>query len=139
MKYFRTKKKKKDASIIPESSTALVCIELRTVRLPRTSRGFTTAPQVEIIDSHTTINILSVYKLNIFLLAFTRAGFNSQLTLNCQGPKLSRYGHIRLSVEHIKTIREYFQPDKKARVLERACIVANKGAKGPIFDGDMPP
>jgi hypothetical protein len=29
--------------------------------------------------------------------------------------------------------------DKKTRVLERACIVAKKGAIGPIFEGDMPP
>jgi hypothetical protein len=45
---------------------------------------------------------------------------------------------MKQSVEHIQTIREYFQPDKKARALENGCIVAKKGAIGPIFEGDMP-
>jgi hypothetical protein len=38
----------------------------------------------------------------------------------------------------IQTIREYFQPNKKTRVFERACIVAKKGAKRPIFEGNTP-
>jgi hypothetical protein len=46
---------------------------------------------------------------------------------------------MRLSVEHIQTIREYFQPGKKARALEKGWIVAKKGAIGPIFEGDMLP
>jgi hypothetical protein len=46
---------------------------------------------------------------------------------------------LAVEVRPIQTIREYFQPDKKARVLERACIVANKGAKRPIFEGNMLP
>jgi hypothetical protein len=44
-----------------------------------------------------------------------------------------------VEVRPIQTIREYFQPNEKARVLERACIVANKGAKRPIFEGNMLP
>jgi hypothetical protein len=46
---------------------------------------------------------------------------------------------MRLSVEHIQTSWEYFQPNKKARALEKCCIVAKKGAIGPIFEGDMLP
>jgi hypothetical protein len=46
---------------------------------------------------------------------------------------------MRRSVGHIQTTRELFQLSKKARVLERACIVAKKGAKGPIFEGNMLP
>jgi hypothetical protein len=46
---------------------------------------------------------------------------------------------MRRSVEHIQTTREYFQVYKKTGVLERACIVAKKGAKGPIFEGNMLP
>jgi hypothetical protein len=40
---------------------------------------------------------------------------------------------MRRSVGHIQTTWEFFQHSKKARVLERACIVAKKGAKAPIF------
>jgi hypothetical protein len=46
---------------------------------------------------------------------------------------------MRQSVEHIQTNREYYLPNKKARALERGCIVAKKGAKCPIFEGDMLP
>jgi hypothetical protein len=46
---------------------------------------------------------------------------------------------MSLSVEDIQTTRELFQLNNKARVLERACIVAKKGAKGPIFEGNMLP
>jgi hypothetical protein len=38
--------------------------------------------------------------------------------------RLSRYGHIKQSVEYIQTTREYFKLNKKTRVFERACIVA---------------
>jgi hypothetical protein len=58
--------------------------------------------------------------------------------LNCLGQYYQRYQYIRLYVEHIQTIREYFQPNKKARALERRCIVAKKGAICPIFEGNMP-
>jgi hypothetical protein len=44
-----------------------------------------------------------------------------------------------VDVRPIQTIREYFQPSKKARAFEKGCIVAKKGAIGPIFEGDMPP
>jgi hypothetical protein len=40
---------------------------------------------------------------------------------------------MRRSVGHIQTNREYYSPNKKARALERGCIVAKKGAKGSIF------
>jgi hypothetical protein len=46
---------------------------------------------------------------------------------------------MKQSVEHMQTIQEYFQPNKKARALEKGCIVAKNGAIGPIFEGDMPP
>jgi hypothetical protein len=32
-----------------------------------------------------------------------------------------------------------FSPSKEARALERGCIVANKGAQCPIFEGNMLP
>jgi hypothetical protein len=44
-----------------------------------------------------------------------------------------------VKVRPIQSILEYFEPDKKARVLERAWIVAEKGAKGPIFEWNMLP
>jgi hypothetical protein len=44
-----------------------------------------------------------------------------------------------VEVRPIQTIREYFQPNKKARALEKGCIVAKRGAIGPIFEGVMPP
>jgi hypothetical protein len=44
-----------------------------------------------------------------------------------------------VEVRPIQTIREYFQPNKKARALEKDCIVAEKGAICPIFEGDMLP
>jgi hypothetical protein len=46
---------------------------------------------------------------------------------------------MRQSVGHIQTKQEYYLPSKKARALERGCIVAKKGAKGPIFEGNMLP
>jgi hypothetical protein len=53
--------------------------------------------------------------------------------------ELARYGHMQRSIGHIQTNREYYLPGKKARALERGCIVAKKGAKGPIFEGNMLP
>jgi hypothetical protein len=44
-----------------------------------------------------------------------------------------------VEVRPIQTIQEYFQPNKMARAFENGCIVAKKGVKGPIFEGDMPP
>jgi hypothetical protein len=38
-----------------------------------------------------------------------------------------------VKVRPIQSIREYFEPDKKARVFERGCILSKKGAKGPIL------
>jgi hypothetical protein len=58
--------------------------------------------------------------------------------LNCLGQYYQGYRYIRVSVKHIQTIREYFQPNNKARAFERRCIVAKKGAICPIFDGNMP-
>jgi hypothetical protein len=33
----------------------------------------------------------------------------------------------------------FFFTNKKARLLERGCILSKKGAICPIFEGDMPP
>jgi hypothetical protein len=43
--------------------------------------------------------------------------------LNCLGQYYQGYRYIRLSVEHIQSIGEHFQADKKARAFERCCIV----------------
>jgi hypothetical protein len=59
--------------------------------------------------------------------------------LNCLGQYYKAKGLLAVEVRPMQAIRECFQPDKKACVLERACIVANKGAKGPIFEGNMLP
>jgi hypothetical protein len=40
---------------------------------------------------------------------------------------------MRRFVEHIQTTQEYFQVYKKTLVLEKDCIVAEKGAIGPIL------
>jgi hypothetical protein len=40
------------------------------------------------------------------------------------------------SVGHIQTTREIFQPNKKARALERRCIVSQYYSLGPIFEGE---
>jgi hypothetical protein len=44
-----------------------------------------------------------------------------------------------VKVRPIQSSFRSFLPDKKARVLEKGCIVAKKGAKGPIFEGNMLP
>ena len=44
-----------------------------------------------------------------------------------------------LFVGDTQTTREKFQLNNKALVVERACIVAKKGAKGPIFEGNVLP
>jgi hypothetical protein len=44
-----------------------------------------------------------------------------------------------VEVRPIQTIREYFHPNKMAGAFEKGCIVAKKGAKGLIFEGDIPP
>jgi hypothetical protein len=75
------------------------------------------------------------------LLAFTRAGVDSQLTPRIFKLFFSDFQllpQFAVEVRPIQTIREYFQPDKMARAFEIGCIVAKKGAKGPIFEGDMP-
>jgi hypothetical protein len=117
---------------------SLVCIEPRAV--PLKMSGVPTCP----LDGVTFISMwykyFKVFELNIFFShAITRAGFDSQLTLNCQGLLFGGKGLLAGEVRPIQTIREYFQPNKKARVLERACIMANKGANRPIFEGNMLP
>jgi hypothetical protein len=42
-----------------------------------------------------------------------------------------------VEVRPIQTNREYYLPSKKARALERGCIVAKKGAKCPIFENSF--
>jgi hypothetical protein len=74
-----------------------------------------------------------------FLLAFTRAGFDSQLTLNCLGLLFKAKGLLAVKVQPIQSNLRFFSLNKKAHVFERACIVAKMGAKGHIFEGDMPP
>jgi hypothetical protein len=44
-----------------------------------------------------------------------------------------------VKVRPIQSNLRFFSLDKKTHVFERACIVANKGAKRPIFEGDMHP
>jgi hypothetical protein len=44
-----------------------------------------------------------------------------------------------VEVRPIQTNREYYLPSKKAPALERGWIVAKKGAKGPILEGNMLP
>jgi hypothetical protein len=46
---------------------------------------------------------------------------------------------LSLEVRHTKQPLLILIPNKKARALERACIVAQDGAIGLIFEGDMPP
>jgi hypothetical protein len=48
-------------------------------------------------------------------------------------------GGLSLEVLHTKQPSLILTPNKKARALERACIVAQDGAIGPVFEGDMPP
>jgi hypothetical protein len=48
-------------------------------------------------------------------------------------------GGLSLEVLHTKQPSLILTLNKKARALERACIVAQDGAIGPIFEGDMPP
>jgi hypothetical protein len=42
-------------------------------------------------------------------------------------------------VRPIQSILCLFPLNKKTRAFERGCIVAKKGAKGPIFEGNMIP
>jgi hypothetical protein len=44
-----------------------------------------------------------------------------------------------VEVRPIQSNLRFFSLSKKAHVFERACIVANKGANRPIFEGEMPP
>jgi hypothetical protein len=74
-----------------------------------------------------------------FLLAFTRAGFDSQLTLNCLGLLLRGKGLLAVELRPIQSSLRFFFTSKKARVLERGCIRSKKGAICLIFEGDMPP
>jgi hypothetical protein len=46
---------------------------------------------------------------------------------------------LSLEVRPIQSNLCFFFTNKKARALERACIVAQDGAIGPIFEGDIPP
>jgi hypothetical protein len=73
------------------------------------------------------------------LLAFTRAGFDSQLTLNCLGQYYKGKGCIAVEVQPIQSNLRLFSLNKKARAFERSCIVSQDGAIGPIFEGDMTP
>jgi hypothetical protein len=70
---------------------------------------------------------------------FAPLGFDSQLTLHCLGLLFRGNGLLAVKVRPIQSSSCLLSLDKKKRVLERACIVAKKGAKGPIFEGDMPP
>jgi hypothetical protein len=74
-----------------------------------------------------------------FSRATTRAGFDSQLTLGCLGLLFRGKGLLAVEVRPIQSNLCIFSLNKKTRVLVRACIVANKGAKCPIFEGNMLP
>jgi hypothetical protein len=107
-----------------------VCIEAWGVASNQSA--VTTSPQ----DGVTFVRTRPKY---FFLLAFTRGGFDSQLTLNCLGLLFRGKGLSAVKVRPIQSNLCFFSLDKKAHVFERACIVAKKGAKGPIFEEDMPP
>jgi hypothetical protein len=63
------------------------------------------------------------------------AGFDSQLKINCLGQYYKAKGLLAVKVRPIQSSFRSFLPSKKARALEKGCIVAKKGAKGPIFEG----
>jgi hypothetical protein len=67
------------------------------------------------------------------------AGFDSQLKLNCLGLLFRGKGLLAVKERPIQSSFRSFSLNKKARVLERGCIVAKKGAKGSIFEGNMLP
>jgi hypothetical protein len=67
------------------------------------------------------------------------AGFDSQLKLNCLGQYYKAKGLLAVKVRPIQSSFRSFSFSKKTRVLERACIVAKKEAKGPIVEGNMLP
>jgi hypothetical protein len=48
-------------------------------------------------------------------------------------------GLLAVEVRPIQSSLHLFSLDKKTRAFERGCIVAKKGAKGPIFEGNMLP
>jgi hypothetical protein len=48
-------------------------------------------------------------------------------------------GGLSLEVRHTKQPLLIVTLNKKARALERACIMAQDGAISLIFEGDMPP
>jgi hypothetical protein len=49
-------------------------------------------------------------------------------------------GGLSLEVRPIQSKLPFFLTlNKKTRAFERGCIVAKKGAKGPIFEGNMLP
>jgi hypothetical protein len=74
-----------------------------------------------------------------FLLAFTRARFDSQLTLKLFRA-IIKYDHrLAVEVRPIQSNLRFFFTNKKAHVFERSCTVSQDGVIGPIFEGDMPP
>jgi hypothetical protein len=86
---------------------ALVCIEPQGVST--TQSGVNADPLDQLTSVLVQYEIFSVYKLNIiFLLAFTRAGFDSQLTLNCLGPFFRGKGLLAVKVQPIQSVREYY-------------------------------
>jgi hypothetical protein len=74
-----------------------------------------------------------------FLLAFTRAGFDSQLPRIGLGLLLRGKGLLAVEVRPIQSNLCLFQVYKKTRAFGRSCTVSQDGAIGPIFEGDMPP
>jgi hypothetical protein len=67
------------------------------------------------------------------------AGFDSQLKLQLFRAILLSMGGLSLEVHPIQSNLRLFSLSKKTRAFERGCIVAKKGAKGPIFEGNMLP
>jgi hypothetical protein len=105
-----------------KSSQTLSRLEPRAVRL--TQSGITTSP----LDRVTFIPVEYKYikYLNYILnslLAFTQAGFDSQLTLNCLGLLLRGKCLLAVEVQPIQSSFRLFSL-KKTRVFERACIVS---------------
>jgi hypothetical protein len=86
--------------------------------------------------------ILTVFIPNIFRpsarVIFCTIPCDNPEYSNCLGQLLSM-GGLLLEVRHTKQPSFILTVNKKACALERACIVAQDGAIGLIFERDIPP
>jgi hypothetical protein len=109
--------------LMDERSKTLSRIEPRAVLLAQS--GVTTSP----LDRVTLILIRYKYFKYInqmlkFLLAFTRAGFDSQLLQIFLGLLLRGKGLLAVEVRPIQSSFRSFSLNKMTRAFERACIVS---------------